>query len=1744
MTIVEETQNEQKVKVAIRLRPPNKREINLKTKCVVSMSQSQTILSHPTEEKEPKVFAFDHCFNSSADEGCSSYSSQEDVFQQVGSDVVESAFGGYNACIFAYGQTAIFERIERESNELTTFKAEVSYMEIYNERVRDLLDPKNSSKRPLKVREHSILGPMVEGLSVLAVSNYDQISQLMDDGNKCRTVAATNMNAESSRSHAFTGEKVSKISLVDLAGSERAQKSGAVGKRLEEGANINKSLTTLGMVISALAEKNGKKEKFVPYRDSVLTWLLKDNLGGNSKTIMIATISPSGDNYEETLSTLRYADRAKKIVQHAVINEDPNAKIIRELREEVETLRMQINQNQERQNEADELRERLAESERLVEMMNKSWEERLRETDQLNKEHQKDLAQIGICVAESGIKMEKDKFYLVNLNADPALNELLVYYINQRAVIGCGESSNFDHSRSSSSQEIYKVDFLLQGLGVHPQHALLEIVQEPAAEQEEIGCRNRLYISSLSSCARICVNGRQLEQGQRMLLRNGYRLLIGNNHFFRVNCPKDEPNSQAVPHSMSSSSIGGFDSNGAFIDYNRAWLEANSDEMGFNDSNSTANVSSAVDQYIEQIAIKHEEEKQAALEKQYEEFERYIQGLAHTLQTPSTPMTPATVPGLYGTIAGTPSCQLPPVSFPPNPRHADKEELFKQSLSILKTEIVKANALAREANLIAEELWINQGRGKRGLARYDVTLQIPAANLRPSRIKAGNSVCEPVIVVKWQGISGYQLWTVEHLENKLVDMRELYNERQISRDTSGVGSASTSSFSGACCSELDECQQEAVCNFETEDASQLSPMFETLFVSQEKHTLIGVANVFLEVLFHQLRLDYHVPILSQQGEVCGKLHVEVYRLSNAFDEESMGASSESLNSNASSDGTKNGENHGFMGNIIRCRVRIKKATNLPPNLSHFVFCQYSFFNMSEMLVVAPNMDASANSRRNGKIKPNPTSFIFDHQQDFSVLVTEEFLEYVQEDALSIEVWGHRSGGDGLESPQPTGDQLLDKTMNGVNETSQVKKSDENANVNTTSLNLFLPNPMDIAAQKRKSLQERWAEVTKRVALWVEIKELSDDGEYVNVEVVSESGSRGSNVKGNSCCTGGIYQLKQGQQRRITIHVRSLDEDQTSGTLPLSFSDIHSVAIGSITVKQGQTIIASANSSPQDYYSNGGSNWNLYDEEAEMDTLASALRPLDSYQEDDLDRIREQWSRALEKRQQHLEAQINELSAKGHKKSESDLEREQSLINQLVELVEERDAISVPNANIPGAPAEWKPPAGIEYHVPVVYLDLDADEIATDSLDENEGIGAFAVNTAGLNTILPFEQYDEMILLPLLEKDSLEMSVTCSWDSSIHCCHALNRPSNSNESIYAIVSVTCRLSYPFTMDLVLRKRICMSIYKKPSFANRIMRKFVGSGIIGGTGVYYDVVANIPKSSLDMEDRATLALMAVRQTAETSSSDSKQNEKSVSGNDCWSYVEEYTKSIRAVEWMLKLDRLRQESAVYSMLNRQDKRPHRASIYGLPASNMRMKRTISLPNNMSLPPLPPRIPKNSAQQTNSRNAALPPISDDSREIHRNGSLISSDPQIQRLMEVSASNSSGYSSMESTSRPTSLNLVSTMRPCFLPINSMVSPIADNRLEGIDEEQYHQVSELCSKETVIRSSTVPETLHRVMARNQLPYIDSSSQEVANSLSESPASQAISPVNMDPIPATDDTEMIERADSSDELTQGNPNQSV
>ncbi|KAI8517099.1 Kinesin-like protein kif1b [Branchiostoma belcheri] len=484
------------VKVAVRVRPFNNREIGRQAKCVISMKDKTTAIQHPKQSKDVKAFNFDYSYWSHTNEQDPNFAGQNKVYQDIGEEMLQHAFEGYNVCIFAYGQTGagksytmmgkpeprdqqgiipqlceeLFDKIKTQESKDLQFSVEVSYMEIYCERVRDLLNPKN--KGNLRVREHPLLGPYVEDLSKLAVTSFNEINTLMDEGNKARTVAATNMNETSSRSHAvftvvftqrrhdemtdLSTEKVAKISLVDLAGSERANATGAKGDRLKEGANINKSLTTLGKVIHALAEssqsgsKKRKKSDFIPYRDSVLTWLLRENLGGNSKTAMIAALSPADINYEETLSTLRYADRAKQIVCKAVVNEDPNARLIRELKEEVFRLKELLKSEglaelvdcpaspsdggqriMTPRNE--DAMEQLRASEKLIAELNETWEEKLKKTELVKQEREAALAELGVALDGTGTTIgvcsPKNTPHLVNLNEDPLMSECLLYYI-------------------------------------------------------------------------------------------------------------------------------------------------------------------------------------------------------------------------------------------------------------------------------------------------------------------------------------------------------------------------------------------------------------------------------------------------------------------------------------------------------------------------------------------------------------------------------------------------------------------------------------------------------------------------------------------------------------------------------------------------------------------------------------------------------------------------------------------------------------------------------------------------------------------------------------------------------------------------------------------------------------------------------------------------------------------------------------------------------------------------------------------------------------------------------------------------------------------------------------------------------------------------------------------------------------------------------------------------------------------
>ncbi|XP_005403452.1 PREDICTED: kinesin-like protein KIF13A isoform X3 [Chinchilla lanigera] len=1356
-----------KVKVAVRVRPMNRRELELNTKCVVEMEGNQTVLHPPPsntkqgERKPPKVFAFDYCFWSMDESNTTKYAGQEVVFKCLGEGILEKAFQGYNACIFAYGQTgsgksfsmmghaeqlgliprlccALFKRISLEQNESQTFKVEVSYMEIYNEKVRDLLDPKGS-RQSLKVREHKVLGPYVDGLSQLAVTSFEDIESLMSEGNKSRTVAATNMNEESSRSHAVfniiitqtlydlqsgnSGEKVSKVSLVDLAGSERVSKTGAAGERLKEGSNINKSLTTLGLVISSLADQAaGKgKNKFVPYRDSVLTWLLKDNLGGNSQTSMIATISPAADNYEETLSTLRYADRAKRIVNHAIVNEDPNAKVIRELREEVEKLKEQLSQAEAMK--APELKEKLEESEKLIKELTVTWEEKLRKTEEIAQERQRQLESMGISLETSGIKVGDDKCYLVNLNADPALNELLVYYLKDHTRVGADTSQ----------------DIQLFGIGIQPEHCEIDIAGD-----------GDVTLTPKEN-ARSCVNGTLVSSSTP--LWHGDRILWGNNHFFRINLPKRkrrdwlkdfEKETSPAEHDLDAASEASSEP-----DYNYEFAQMEVIMKTLNSNDPVQNV-------VQVLEKQYLEEKRSALEEQRLMYERELEQLRQQLSPERQP--PSSSPECLAYSSQTAQQKVTQWA-------EERDELFRQSLAKLREQLVKANTLVREANFLAEEM--------SKLTDYQVTLQIPAANLSANR-KRGLIVSEPAIQVRRKGKST-QVWNIEKLENKLIDMRDLYQE-----------------------------WKEKIPEAKRLYGKRGDPFYE----AQENHNLIGVANVFLECLFCDVKLQYAVPIISQQGEVAGRLHVEVMRVTGAIPERVV---EDDSSENSSESGSL--EVVDSSGEIIHrvkkltCRVKIKEATGLPLSLSNFVFCQYTFWDQCESTVAAPVVDPEVPSPQT---KDAQYTVTFAHCKDYVVNVTEEFLEFISDGALAIEVWGHRCAGNGSSIWE-----------------------------------------VDSLQAKTRTLHDRWNEVTRRIEMWISILELNELGEYAAVEL----------HQAKDVNTGGIFQLRQGHSRRVQVTVKPV---QHSGTLPLMVEAILSVSIGCVTARS-----------------------------------TKLQRGLDSYQEEDLNCVRERWSDALIKRREYLNGQIKKVSNK-KEKTEDDVEREARLVEQWVGLTEERNAVLVPapGSGIPGAPADWVPPPGMETHIPVLFLDLNADDLSANE----QLVGPHA---SGVNSILPKEHGSQFFYLPIIKHSDDEVSATASWDSSVHDSVHLNRVTPQNERIYLIVKTTVQLSHPAAMELVLRKRIAANIYNKQSFTQSLKRRISLKNIFYSCGVTYEIVSNIPKATEEIEDRETLALLAARSESEGTA-------------DGETYIEKYTRGVLQVENILSLERLRQAVTVKEALS----------------------------------------------------------------------------------------------------------------------------------------------------------------------------------------------------------------------------------
>lgn len=416
------------VRVVVRARPMDRNELLAGAVSVIKLDKLKRAITvvkpHATANEPPKNYYFDNVFDGD--------SSQLDLYVDTARPIVEKVLEGYNGTILAYGQTGtgktytmsgnpespqtkgiipnafahIFGHIAK-AKENQKFLVRVSYMEIYNEEVRDLLG--KDVTKSLEVKERPDIGVFVKDLSGYVVHNADDLENIMKLGNKNRVVGATKMNLESSRSHAIFSitierselveggqqhVRMGKLQLVDLAGSERQSKTQASGQRLKEATKINLSLSVLGNVISALVDG---KSSHIPYRNSKLTRLLQDSLGGNSKTVMCATISPADTNYMETISTLRYASRAKNIQNRMHVNEEPKDALLRHFQEEIERLRKQLEEGyeEEPQEEEEELEDEEdddeIEAEVLAETQNQMTEramekQRLRELKKAQKE--------------------------------------------------------------------------------------------------------------------------------------------------------------------------------------------------------------------------------------------------------------------------------------------------------------------------------------------------------------------------------------------------------------------------------------------------------------------------------------------------------------------------------------------------------------------------------------------------------------------------------------------------------------------------------------------------------------------------------------------------------------------------------------------------------------------------------------------------------------------------------------------------------------------------------------------------------------------------------------------------------------------------------------------------------------------------------------------------------------------------------------------------------------------------------------------------------------------------------------------------------------------------------------------------------------------------------------------------------------------------------------------------------------
>jgi len=883
-------------------------------------------------EREPKKFTFDASFWSHDDfqekengylEACpgSRYADQQHVFEVFGKGVLDNAWLGYHCCLFAYGQTGsgksysmvgygsnkgivpvsceeIFRRIEANTDPNLSFEVTVSMVEIYNEQVQDLLvAPRLRPKKGLEIRESQQLGIYIHGVAKRAVDTYPAIEAVLDEGTTNRTVGATLMNATSSRAHTVLtlefkqvsqamgqqGCKVSLINLVDLAGSEKAGQTGAQGDRLKEGCAINKSLSALGNVIEKLADRSTGKAKanaVIPYRDSKLTRLLQNALGGSSKTVMICAISPASSNYEETLSTLRYADRAKRIKNAAVVNENPQDRLIRQLREENAKLREMANQSaQGTPQDNAELsikQEEIAALEEALKDMQKSFEERLQEAHAKAKE-----------TRHADKKQALTMPHFANLNEDQLLTNKLQFPLAEaRTRIGRASEKAVDATGVGKEPDI-----VLAGPGMHTEHAMVL--------KADHKCILRTHPQAI---ANTFVNGKNPPVKEGVTLVHGDRVAFGSCLFVFV-----EPEKGSAADLLSSGKVS----------YALARKELSAQQGGVSGvSDEELKASKKRAEELENLVRKAEEAKSVAekeanamVQVREEEYKKRVVALEQEYARSLEEQAKMQVSGQMAAVQEQATKQSQELlrlqkEFEDRQRKAeeaaqrrileleaavkkaakeeDEHKQHQMNMQLLEEQLMHVMPLVKEANLIAEEL--------RKPIRLDTKMRVDLV---------GGSSHGPIQVtaaVMKDGVHLYE-WTADVLENRVFLLREL----------------------------LERCSEEG---YEVTDnlAKEEDPFWDPI----EEERLIGVAHILLQGLLMQVENQLDARIYSTEGRQAGTLHLEVWPVSK---DGTPGIPDE--------DAVEKPED--LIASRMDIMVKVGHAKGLPEELANDVRVEFSYF---------------------------------------------------------------------------------------------------------------------------------------------------------------------------------------------------------------------------------------------------------------------------------------------------------------------------------------------------------------------------------------------------------------------------------------------------------------------------------------------------------------------------------------------------------------------------------------------------------------------------------------------------------------------------------------------------------------------------------------------------------------------------------------------------------------------------------